>query len=114
MEGWTKCNDWKSLPMGRWLVKVNDEIKPYQVAYAVEGAHGCKIVTVGSVLSFDSPPLIAYRSIPEINDEECGCCGELITKDQEQVIYDREPCHLECSIKAEEELEFSLWWRDLD
>lgn len=59
MQNWTPCDDWGLLPDGEWLVKVDNERKPYHVANAFTNPSG-KIVIVGGMFSFDAGNLIAY------------------------------------------------------
>ncbi len=62
---WIKCTEWEELPVGMWLVRIEDEHEPFQVAYVTGSAKGYKLVVVGGRFSWDMPPLLEYRSIDE-------------------------------------------------
>lgn len=56
---WIKCTNWDDLPDGEWLVKIENDRKPYHVAYA-GGSHPSRIIIVGNHFSFDMGNIIAY------------------------------------------------------
>ncbi|WP_415912522.1 hypothetical protein [Neptuniibacter sp. QD37_11] len=58
---WVACTSFEELPLGTWLVKVDDEDAPYQVAYVRE-ANKSKVIIVGHYFHFDSADLIAYKA----------------------------------------------------
>ena len=57
---WIECDDWKSLPVGTWLVKIDKERKPYHIADVFLNTHNDKIIIVGGCFYFDMGKLIAY------------------------------------------------------
>lgn len=59
MSDWIKCSNYKELPVGCWLVRVENDRHPFQVAYVNKN----KIVVVGGAFHFDSKPLIEYKEI---------------------------------------------------
>lgn len=66
---WIKCNDWKDLPDGEWLVKVDSECYEYHVARVTRGVHECRIVTVGNRFQCDMGNIKAYSSFDRYEDK---------------------------------------------
>jgi hypothetical protein len=60
---WIKESDYKKLPNGVWLVKVDAKHKPYHVAYVSTNGNGHKFIVVGGHFLFDQKPLIAYKEL---------------------------------------------------
>lgn len=54
---WIPISDWKKLPVGQWLVKVINDVRPYQVAYVNNNSH---IIVVGNHFHFDAGEVAAY------------------------------------------------------
>ena len=50
---WEKLDKWEDLPLGRFLVKVECERHPYQIAYCGENARGDKLIVVGGHFHWD-------------------------------------------------------------
>ena len=59
---WIECDDYKKLPFGDWLVRIDKDRKPYHVACVTENNSGSKMIIVGNHFSFDMGQLIAYTS----------------------------------------------------
>lgn len=60
---WIACDDYKKLPVGEWLVKIDVIREPYHIAFVTEETgDGHKMVTVGGHFSFDMGNLIAYSA----------------------------------------------------
>jgi hypothetical protein len=64
-EEWTVCDQWELLPNGSWLVRINDERKPYAIAYVAENNKEHKIIVVGGHFHWDMNNLIAYKKHDE-------------------------------------------------
>lgn len=60
MNKWIKCENYKELPVGEWLVRVNNDKYKHQIATVRENRPGQKIVIVGGYFYFDADDLIAY------------------------------------------------------
>ena len=69
MSKWIKCDDYKKLPIGEWLVKINKDRNPYHIACVTENSGGSKIVIVGSYFSWDRGDLIAYTAFEKYEDD---------------------------------------------
>ena len=60
-DSWQECSDWKDLPEGDWLVKIDNGRKPYHIAnVTTKTAHGHKMIIVGNHFHFDMGNIIAY------------------------------------------------------
>lgn len=59
---WIPLTDWKALPAGEWLVKVESDHREYHVATVTLNNSGDKIIVAGGVFYFDIGKLIAYTS----------------------------------------------------
>lgn len=60
---WIACDDYKELPVGDWLVKIDKDRKPYNIAVVTEGtSDGHKMIIVGNNFSWDMGDLIAYSA----------------------------------------------------
>ena len=57
---WIELDDYKKLPVGDWLVRIDKDRKPYHVASVTKNKEGHKLIIVGSHFSFDMGALIAY------------------------------------------------------
>lgn len=58
---WIPCNDWKELPEGTWLTKIDKDRKPYNIAEASKNVNGVMIIIVGNHFSWDMGNIIAYK-----------------------------------------------------
>lgn len=59
---WIPCTDWESLPDGAWLVKIDNERKPYHIANVATNTQKSKIIIVGSCFHWDMRSIIAYTA----------------------------------------------------
>lgn len=60
---WIELDDYKKLPDGEWLVKIDDSRNEYHIAsVSSKTGDGHKMVIVGSHFSFDRGKLIAYSA----------------------------------------------------
>lgn len=59
---WKKVKNWKELPQGDWLVKLDNN--SYEVAHV-----NPRYAVIGGKFAFDARVVIAYREIP---DEEAA------------------------------------------
>ena len=57
---WIEVESSKDLPVGTWLVELENERHPYEVAYVHPN-----ITTIGNCFEFDMNRVIRYRPIPE-------------------------------------------------
>lgn len=57
---WIPCTNWKDLPVGDWLVKVDKDRKPYHVANVFLNNAGDKMIIAGGRFYFDVGELIGY------------------------------------------------------
>lgn len=67
---WTPLTDWKDLPEGTWLVKVDKDRKPYNVADVSINESGTKLIIVGNYFSWDMGDPIAYSGFTLYDDED--------------------------------------------
>lgn len=67
--GWVQCTDWKALPEGSWIVKVDKERKPYYIANVFLNKSGHKIITAGGCFYFDLGGLLGYSSFERYNQD---------------------------------------------
>ena len=65
---WKPCNNWDDLPEGSWLVKINKERKPYNVAKVTINKGGHRFVVVGNCFHFDMGNIVAYTPFEPYND----------------------------------------------
>jgi hypothetical protein len=57
---WIPCTDYNELPLGAWIVKIDKDRKPYNIAVVSENDRKQRIVIVGNHFSWDMGNLIAY------------------------------------------------------
>lgn len=63
---WKKCDNWKDLPEGTWLTKMNSDYRPYNIAeVTTKTGDGHKMIIVGNHFHWDMGKLIAYTAFPE-------------------------------------------------
>lgn len=65
---WMPCTAWKDLPIGSWLVKIDKDRKPYNVAEVSKNAQGDRMVIVGNHFSWDMGDIIAYTPFGKYED----------------------------------------------
>ena len=57
---WIELDDYKKLPVGDWVVKVDDSRHKYHIANVTKNSGGQKLIIVGNHFDFDMQDLIAY------------------------------------------------------
>ena len=57
---WIECDNYEKLPIGEWLVKVEDDRHGYHVANVAKNSSDQKLIIVGNHFDFDMQDLIAY------------------------------------------------------
>jgi len=65
MNDWIPETDYNKIPVGMWLVEIDDEAMPYQIAYVHEN-----ITIVGNHATWDCEPLIAYKKLDARNNSD--------------------------------------------
>lgn len=65
---WIKCDAWKDLPVGTWLVRIAKEKSPYHIAEVILNEQKDKIVIVGGSFYFDMGELLAYTDFERYED----------------------------------------------
>jgi hypothetical protein len=58
---WIRCNGYKNLPVGNWLVLVDDPREEKRVQACTARAN---VTLVGGIFAFDAKPVIAYMPQP--------------------------------------------------
>ena len=67
---WIPCNDWKKLPEGIWLTKIDKDRSPYNVANVNKTSSGSLIVIVGNYFSWDMGNIIAYKGFDKYENSQ--------------------------------------------
>ena len=67
---WKPLSDWKDLPVGTWLVKINKDRKPYNVAEVSLNTTGSKLIIVGNYFCWDMGDPVAYTSFEPYEEIE--------------------------------------------
>lgn len=68
---WIPCTDWKELPEGVWIVKIDKDRKPYHIADVfVNKDTKSRIIIVGGNFYFDMGKILAYSSFNTYEEEK--------------------------------------------
>lgn len=66
---WIECDNWDDLPAGTWLVKIDKDRKPYNVAECTVKEDGSRLIIVGNYFHWDIGDIVAY-TVFEFFDKE--------------------------------------------
>ena len=66
---WKACTNWDDLPEGTWLVKIDKDRKPYNVAEVSVNRDGQRLVIVGNHFSWDMGNILAYTPFEPFDTE---------------------------------------------
>lgn len=64
---WTPCSEWRDLPIGTWLVKIDDNKDPYHIA-EVTSPGGNKLIIAGGIFYRERKPVLAYTDFEPYNN----------------------------------------------
>jgi hypothetical protein len=67
---WTKCEVWKDIPVGTWIVKIKKDRKPYHIATVTKNDSGEVMIIAGSCFHWDLGPLLAYSKFDPYEPED--------------------------------------------
>ena len=75
MSRWIECNDWDKLPEGTFLVKIDKDRNPYNVAECSKNNQGSRIIIVGKYFHWDIGDIVAYTEFEPFEKDKADDCG---------------------------------------